>query len=217
MKSLLKKLVPLPVWEAVRHVYSYLRRLILDIRDTASPLSPLEWIESFVLARTVRPRYSMVPAARLRLLYDLSKRITREGVRGDIVECGVYNGGSAAIMAAAQSGSKDARTVWLFDSFEGLPPPTEQDGTYEREHYYKGWCGGTAEKVEEIFQRFRLPRERLRIVQGWFENTFPKTVPNMGPIALLHIDADWYESVKICLETLYPKVVSGGYIELDDY
>jgi O-methyltransferase len=101
--------------------------------------------------------------------------------------------------------------------FEGLPPPTENDGSYEREHYYKGWCGGTVEKVEEIFCRLQFPRERLHIIKGWFKDTFPRTVPSIGQIALLHIDADWYDSVKICLETLYPKVSVGGYIVLDDY
>jgi hypothetical protein len=111
MKFFLKKIIPRFMWETVRHTYFYSRRLLLDIRDTSSPLHPLEWWRVFFLARTVRPRYSMVPAARLRLLYDLSKSITKECILGDIVECGAYNGGSAAMMAFAQLSSKDTRNI----------------------------------------------------------------------------------------------------------
>ncbi|MFA7302330.1 MAG: TylF/MycF/NovP-related O-methyltransferase [Candidatus Paceibacterota bacterium] len=156
----------------------------------------------------------MVPATRMRLLHDLSRAIVREQVAGAIVECGVYNGGSAAMMVAAQP---DERDVWLFDSFEGLPPPTENDGMYERNHYYPGWCGGTVEMVQEIFRTLRLPSGKQHVERGWFQETFPRVAPQVGPIALLHIDADWYDSVKICLDTFYPKVASGGYIVFDDY
>jgi O-methyltransferase len=217
MKSLIKKVAPKFLWEALKKVYGYFRRLVLDLRHTFSPWNPTEWIKMFYLVRIIRPTYSMVPSNRLKVLYDLSKKINREYIKGDIVECGVYNGGSAAIMMVPQSHSPENRSIWLFDSFEGLPPPTESDGSYERENYYEGWCKGSTEKVKEIFKRLKLPKKRLNLIEGWFQDTFPREVSKIKQIALLHIDADWYESVKICLQTFYPIVTKGGYIEFDDY
>lgn len=215
MKTVVKKIIPTFVWEKIRYGYAYVRRFVLDVISTAQP-NLLGWLRLTRLIRTVRPEYTMVKPQRLRLLYELSRRVNAEKIVGDIVECGVYNGGTAAIMMAGQ-GIQRNRELWLFDSFEGLPPPTEKDGIYEREHYYKGWCAGSTEKVTEIFLKLRLSFARVHIIKGWFRDTFPREAPGVAKIALLHIDADWYESVKLCLETFYPRVSRGGYIELDDY
>lgn len=217
MKAMIKKIVPTFVWEAFRQSFSYLRRLVLDVRATFEFMHPLQWLRIFFLIRFVRPAYSMVSPYRLKTLYNLSKRIHQEKISGAIVECGTYNGGSAAVLGVAQKDLSESRDMWLFDSFEGLPPPTENDGSYEREHHFYGWCKGGMEKVHEIFKRLHLPTDRLHIVAGWFQDTFPNNVPEIKQIALVHIDADWYESVKICLEYLYPKVAVGGYIAFDDY
>ena len=203
------------MWEAARSGYAYVRRFTLDILCTASPLHPVHWATMLYLVRRVKPEYTMVKPQRLRVLYELSQEIDRNNVPGDIVECGVYNGGTAAMMAYPGRAHKKSRDLWLFDSFEGLPPPTENDGAYEQKNYYEGWCKGEIKKVEEIFRRLALPMERVHIVKGWFQDTFP--MARIEPIALLHIDADWYESVKLCLEKFYPHVAAGGYVELDDY
>lgn len=216
MKHLLKRFVPHALWEGVRRRFFFARRYLLDLVACAHP-NPIRWLRVFRLARYARPRYSMVPSRRLRLLYDLSTRVETERVPGAVVECGVYNGGSAVLMQDASARAGGTRDLWLFDSFEGLPPPTDKDGEYEREHYFKGWCGGTKDMVLEAFDRARVSRKKLHIVEGWFDKTFPTEIPKIGSIALLHIDCDWYESVKICLENLYPLVSPGGYIEFDDY
>jgi hypothetical protein len=57
----------------------------------------------------------------------------------------------------------------------------------------------------------------VHLVRGWFEQTIPSATPSLGPIALLHLDCDWYESVKLCLDRLYDRVVDGGFIVVDDY
>jgi O-methyltransferase len=217
MKSLIKKIIPRFIWETARQTYVYIRRLFLDFFYTALPTHPVEWIKMLFLVRTVRPEYSMVPTVRLRVLYELSKKINEKDIPGDIIECGVYNGGSAAIMMHPQFLSGKNRNIWLFDSFEGLPPPTENDGSYEKENYFKGWCKGSIEKVEEIFGKLGLPSKHLHIIKGWFQNTFSVENFKIEKIALLHIDSDWYESVKICIENFYPKVSKGGYICFDDY
>lgn len=214
MKATLKKIISAEVWDFFRTTYSKTRRLFLDVLVTASS-NPISWARVFFLIRTVRPFYSMVPAARLRLLHDLSQAVDKDKIRGSIVECGVYNGGSAAVMKHAQKNND--RDIWLFDSFQGLPKPTEDDGDYERKHFYDGWCEGSPGNVRKIFTLLGLSQEKLHIVEGWFCDSFSARKYSVGPIALINIDSDWYESVKICLETWYPHLSSGGYIVFDDY
>ena len=174
---------------------------------------------SFYLARLllqVKPKYTMVSVKRLINLYELVQRVNAIHLPGDIVECGVWNGGSAAIMSAACRDNKNhLRTVWLFDSFAGLPPPGSKDGEHARDAYFEGWCHGSVEEVTKIFNQLHLSLDPVRIITGWFNSTL-KT-ESIKTIALLHIDADWYESVKVVLEELYDKVVDGGFIVLDDY
>ena len=174
---------------------------------------------AFYLARLllqVKPKYTMVSVKRLINLYNLVRQVNATHLPGDIVECGVWNGGSAAIMkAACRDDRNHLRTFWLFDSFCGLPPPGSEDGERAQDAYFEGWCHGKIEKVTKIFNRLRLSLEPVRITAGWFDSTL-RAEP-IKTIALLHIDADWYESVKVVLEELYDKVVDGGFIVLDDY
>jgi O-methyltransferase len=213
-KSLIKQAIPVSVWKLTRESRSYFRRLFLDIRQTFSLSHPVGSFQLIRLVRFVRPQYTMIKPPRLRLLYELSKKIDEEKLEGAIVECGVYKGGSAAVMVIAQR-KPLTRDIWLFDSFEGLPPPSNNDGAFERENYYKGWCEGHVEDVEDIWKKLELPREQLHIVKGWFQDTFPTV--SIPKIALLHVDADWYESVNDSLQKFYQSVVPGGYIEFDDY
>jgi len=118
-------------------------------------------------------------------------------------------------MAFASNKSSLSRDIWLFDSFEGLPEPTVEDGNRAQAEYHKGKCYGSVASVREIFHQLYIPENRVHIVKGWFEETFPSVT--VKDVALLHIDADWYESVKLCLEKFYDSVCPGGFIVLDDY
>jgi hypothetical protein len=106
------------------------------------------------------------------------------------------------------------RSVWAFDSFEGLPAPGPSDG--EESRGYAGACVGAEEKLLEGFTRF-ADASHLTVRKGWFEDTLPAAASEIGRIALLHVDGDWYESVKTCLECFYAKVSPGGYVIIDDY
>lgn len=159
--------------------------------------------------------YTMLSLPRLKALYRLAREIERGGVAGALVECGVYRGGSAAVMAYAGRHAPAPRPLWLFDSFQGLPRPSPEDGAKAREEYHAGWCQGSAEDVREVFRLLGIPLSRLHVVEGWYQDTFPKA--QVRPISLLHIDADWYESVKLCLEKFYDAVEPGGFVVLDDY
>lgn len=160
----------------------------------------------------------MVKNRNLKLLYDMVSEIIKNRLPGDIVECGVWNGGSAAIMGAASMSDpleNHTRKVWLFDSFDGLPPPSHRDGDLERQSYFPGWNRGHVKLVREVFDKLKFPSDNLRIVPGWFDQTIAREP--IEKIAILHIDADWYESVRTVLELLYPRVVPGGYVVLDDF
>lgn len=170
------------------------------------------------LVLKVKPKFTMVKNQNLRTLYSLVGQVNRRRIAGDIVECGVWNGGSAAVMGAASIGEisqEELRTIWLFDSFEGLPPPGEKDGDLEKRNYFPGWNRGDITLVQEIFTRIGYPREKVKIVPGWFNETLIREP--IQDIVILHIDADWYDSVKIVLDVLYDRIVPGGFVVLDDY
>ncbi len=176
-----------------------------------------ESIQLVSVVLRIKPKYTMVTSNNLINLYRLVKKIDQDSIPGDIVECGVWNGGSTALMGFAHSQNKDAlfRKFWLFDSFSGLPVPGEKDGKQAKDTFYKGYCLGSEDKVKDVIHKLNLPVEVFRMVPGWFSDTLPNT--HINPIALLHIDADWYDSVKQVLEAYYDDVIPGGFIVLDDY
>ena len=143
-------------------------------------------------------------------LYRLGQDISRRGVPGDLVECGVWNGGSAAALASGLGGSE--RRVWLYDSFKGLPPTTGVDGDVASG--YVGTCVGSEEMVRKALAIVRVPEQRVIIRAGWFQDTFQLALPDT--VALLHLDCDWYESVILSLSTFYDRVPDGGIVLLDD-
>jgi len=170
------------------------------------------------LMLAVKPRYTMVTNKNLITLYNLVQQINSRNVAGDIVECGVWNGGSAAIMGLANATQKKNainRSIWLFDSFQGLPQATQKDGEMERQRYFEGWNKGDTRKVKQVFTKLGVSLDNVKIIPGWFNDTL-KTAA-VEHIAVLHIDADWYDSVKLVLDVFYDKVVPGGFIILNDY
>jgi O-methyltransferase len=145
-------------------------------------------------------------------------------IPGDFVECGVWRGGASFLIAdlLRQAGVQD-RKVWLFDSFEGLPPPDQIDGAaamaYTQNPAGPGAhdnCCASLEEVQRTVTALGLTAY-TECVKGWFEQTLPATRDRIGPIAILRIDGDWYSSVRCCLDTLYDQVVDGGLVVLDDY
>jgi hypothetical protein len=128
-------------------------------------------------------------------------------------------------MALALRDAEEQRDLWLFDSYEGLPDPTDDD--YDKESgatgahirpLPKGSCLGTYDEVHELMSDvLGLPEERFTMVKGWFQDTVGPAADKIGPVAVLRLDGDWYESTKVCLEGLYPQLVSGGSLIVDDY
>jgi O-methyltransferase len=140
----------------------------------------------------------------------LAADVERRGVPGSLVDCGVWNGGSTVLLALGAPN----REAWAFDSFAGLPAPGPRDGGDSQAH--TGACVGSADSVRAAFARF-APNASVHVRAGWFKDTFPDAADQIGQVAVLHVDGDWYESVRLTLEVFYPKVPAGGYIVVDDY
>jgi O-methyltransferase len=157
-------------------------------------------------------RGALVDTTGLLTLHQTARDVARRRVPGDIVECGVFTGGSAAAIATAFHDTP--RTVWLFDSFQGMPPASHNDGPFAQS-LPAGECRGDPVTVRRNLTRAGVSPERIRLRAGWFTETFTQSLPEQ--VAFLHIDADWYESVLLSLRTFYPLVVSGGAIVLDDF
>lgn len=162
--------------------------------------------------------YTMVGHKRLDNIQDAVESILDQNIPGDLIECGVWRGGCAMLMKAVleQKGDTD-RQVWLADSFAGLPKPNAEDFPDDTGYDLseEEILAVPVETVKANFERFGLLDDRVKFLPGWFKDTLPDA--EVGDIALLRADGDLYESTMQILENLYPKVVSGGYVVIDDY
>lgn len=177
----------------------------------------------YELTRRLLP-YTMGGYRALENAYEVTVLIGADGIKGDIVECGVAQGGTAAMMAlASEIGGGQKRHFWYFDSYEGLPLPTEEDYRGASTGKFiqpldEGACLGTVEQVSELlFYKLGIPRDRVTMVKGWFQDTVFTNRDRIDEIAILRLDGDWYESTKIPLDGFYEKITPGGAVIIDDY
>lgn len=168
------------------------------------------------ILKVVAP-YTKAGYPRLSNVYELSVKIEKKKISGTFVECGTWKGGCSAIMGAIAHRYKSGRKTWYLDSFEGMPKPSENDTDNPEEIMGDALKASTSDVEELIFNKLRLPKKNNFIVKGWFQDTFPKIKNEIGEIALLRLDADWYEATLYCLRELYDQVVYGGYIIFDDF
>jgi O-methyltransferase len=132
------------------------------------------------------------------------------GLGGDVVECGSYKDGASAVLRA---GMGPGRLLWIYDSFQGLPESSEQDG--DEAGKWAGGCVASAADVLAILAATGAAPTEFVVREGWFQDTFRQPLP--GQVALLHCDADWYEAVTLTLETFYPLMPHGACVILDDF
>jgi len=165
--------------------------------------------------------YSMIGLKRLSNLQECMETVLRENVLGDVIETGAWRGGACIFMRAILRACDSERTVWVADSFEGLPSATaEPDRELVRitpaydlaGHPY---TSASLEEVEENFRRFGLLDSQVKFLKGWFKDTLPSAP--IEELALLRLDGDMYESTIDVLTNLYGKVSHGGFIIVDDY
>jgi O-methyltransferase len=171
--------------------------------------------------------FTMTSIERMYALYQAVRHVVRAGVPGDVVECGVWRGGSSMLAALVLDSLGDReRVIHLYDTFAGMPEPGEQDRSDHRESAavewerqraddINEWCYAPVEEVRTNMLSTGFPAERVRFVEGKVEDTIPGTIPER--ISLLRLDTDWYASTYHELKHLYPLLSPGGVLILDDY
>jgi hypothetical protein len=137
---------------------------------------------------------------------------------GDVVECGVGIGHTLLIWTGLCYYEGRQRHMWGFDSFEGFPEPTAEDAS-PRNPQKGEWNVATLKTINEKLLAAGFGpdwiRAQVTLVKGFFEESLPKYAGDR--IALLHIDADLYQSYMTVFNELYDRVVPGGVIALDEY
>jgi len=206
--------------------------IIPDTHPTRSPLGPAGggrrrlrgW--SRRLARVERefgldwPEHAetMVGLRRLDNVEACVVDALRQGVPGDVLEAGVWRGGTAILMRAVLAAhDDDERRVWVADSFRGLPKPDAEAFPADLGVDYSGHAelAVGVRQVRANFARYGLLDDRVEFLPGWFKDTLA-TAP-VDRLAVMRLDGDLYESTIVALEALYPKLSVGGYCIIDDY
>ena len=162
-------------------------------------------------------QHTMIGRARLENVAACLESIHSRGVPGDLIECGVWRGGTTVFMRGfLKAHSIAGRTVWVADSFAGLPPPSlPQDEGNDLSAAKYPQLAISLELVQELFHRYDLLDRQVRFLPGWFRDTLAGAP--IERLALLRIDGDLYESTWDALTALYPRLSRGGFVIVDDY
>jgi O-methyltransferase len=190
----------------------------------ARALGPAVDGEAEILAR-VRP-FTMTSDERIAALVRAAASVVDRGIPGDLAECGVWRGGSMMAAALTLLARGDtSRHLYLYDTFQGMSEPTDRDVSFDGQsartqlqQAERGtgiWCEAGLADVRENLRSTGYPAEKLHFVEGKVEDTIPGVLP--GPLAILRLDTDWYESTKHELAHLYPLLAPGGVLIIDDY
>jgi O-methyltransferase len=206
----------------------YIRRTLarfgFDISRGDSLLLESEFQEIFSRCHS----FSMASRERLYAVFQAVQYVNVNRIPGDLVECGVWRGGASMVAALTQlSQGKTSRQIWLYDTFAGMTTPTEKDvhrwagksawrkwASSERAEY-NDWCRAGLDEVKRNLFSTDYPRDLIEFIQGDVRETLTTARPDQ--IAVLRLDTDWYDSNKIELEALYPRLSKGGVLILDDY
>jgi O-methyltransferase len=192
-----------------------------QIRAGMASLEP-EFVELYDQCRET----TMTSWERMYALYKSVQHVVANKIPGDIVECGVWRGGSMKLIALVlRSLGVEDRTLYLYDTFEGMTKPDENDVDFAgnvamndwQQFQQRGvkWAYAPLEEVRQNMAGTGYPMEKIKFVKGPVEETMPDTIPDR--IAILRLDTDWYLSTKHEMEHLYPRVLSGGILIFDDY
>jgi O-methyltransferase len=160
---------------------------------------------------------SMIGMKRMRNIRECVESVLTDDVAGDLIETGAWRGGATIYMRAIlKAHGVTDRTVWVADSFEGLPA---YDGRYDADlgdqHHARSDLAISVEQVQANFRRYDLLDEQVRFLKGWFSDTLPSAP--IDKLAVLRLDGDMYASTMDALNALYDKVSPGGYVIVDDY
>jgi hypothetical protein len=160
----------------------------------------------------------MIGQRRMDNLRDIVETVLAERVPGDLIETGVWRGGACIYMRAIlKAHNVTDRTVYVADSFAGLPPPDPDRypaDAGDRHHTYAP-LAISLEEVQGNFAKYDLLDSQVVFLKGWFKDTLHRAP--IERLAVLRLDGDMYESTMDALVALYGKVSPGGYVIVDDY
>jgi hypothetical protein len=228
--------MPRPMKKARRRIAGWIApELEAELRATKRKLKKARAEKAYDLPEDVEQTIATVRAEHLTYLKPDNLRelagavleVEKRGLDGLVIEAGTARGGSAIVMAAAKA---PERPMKVYDVFGMIPPPTERDGEDVHARYekitageargpggdtYYGYRDDLYGEVSESFRRHGVPADERNVdlIKGLFEDTIQLD----EPVALAHLDGDWYESTMTCLTRIAPLLVPGGRIVLDDY
>lgn len=179
------------------------------------------------LYQAVRP-YTMTSPERLFALYQSINYIIENDIPGDFVECGVWKGGSSMMIAnTLQNLGIADRSLWMYDTYEGMSEPTSEDRDYagksaaelleasDKTDANSVWCFSSMEEVQRNLALTGYPMSQIKFIKGKVEDSIPGAIPRS--IALLRLDTDWYSSTMHELVHLYPLLSGSGVLIIDDF
>lgn len=182
--------------------------------------------KDLALISFVQP-YTMTSPERMFSLINSVEYISANKIEGDVVECGVWRGGSSMIMAKKMLElNQNQRHIYMYDTYDGMSEPTDSDlqhdgqvaeqmlNTSDKEKD-QIWCYSALDEVKNNMKKTGFDTEKIHFIQGKVEDTIPNVLPKK--IAILRLDTDWYESTKHEMQHLFPLLVKGGVLIIDDY
>ncbi len=198
------------------------------VRNVVEPGPDMQGDQQFMqLYHFCRP-FTMTSSERLFSLFQSVKYALNNNIPGDFVECGVWKGGSSMMIAMVlQSMNISDRTIWMYDTYEGMTEPTPEDrdftgkdagrllNTADKADSNSVWCYSALEEVQVNMRKTGYPEQLIKFVKGKVEDTIPGVIP--GSIALLRLDTDWYMSTYHEMTHLYPLLQSKGVLIIDDF
>lgn len=171
--------------------------------------------------------YTMTSQQQLYSLYTATKYVNENKISGDIVECGVWKGGSSMLAALTMLSLENTdKFIYLYDTYLGMTEPTEHDiSDFEenpkrnwklnQKEGFNKWCYSPIEEVKRNMFSTGYPEDKIIFIKGKVENTIPQIIP--PKIAILRLDTDWYNSTFHELKHLYPHLSENGVLIIDDY
>lgn len=211
-------------------IKKFIKMFGYEIKKINKTRYPIDYDKDFLNQFESIEQFTMTSIERIYALKCAVKYITKNNINGSFVECGVWKGGSCMMMAnTLVENEQSDREIWLYDTFDGMTNPTDED--IEVETKIKGiellkdldkttdklnmWAYAPKDLVIKNMKSTKYPEKNIKYIEGKVEQTLSENSP--GEIALLRLDTDWHESTKIELEVLYPLLVSGGVLIIDDY
>lgn len=188
-------------------------------------MSPEKLVNLLQYTKKSRNIHTYVNANALDNIHECLDIIKNENIEGDIIDCGVLRGGTSILMAGISKYLNMNKHIFVADSFEGLPTPSEEDGVFAKELWYRFTddldlfnlkCIASIEDVKSNFKKYDLLSEQIIFLQGWFSETLSK-IDQSVKFSLIRIDVDWYSSTMDVLLNIYKNLTVGGFIIIDDY